>query len=158
MIGYDGNKKVKGIKISTLVDANGRPLSVIVSPANIYDSELYQPTIEGFRIKISRGRPITRPTIIIADAAFDTKEIREYNRKRGIKTNIPVNKRNTKYQQQGRPKKFDKKLYNKRSAVERFFSWIESYRKIFPRHEVIEQSFLGLIQLASIMMLWRVLG
>lgn len=99
MIGYDGNKKVKGIKISTLVDANGRPLSIIVSPANIHDSKLYQPTIDGFRIKLSQGRPVTRPNIIIADAAYDTEEIREYNRNRRIKTNIPVNKRNTKKNQ-----------------------------------------------------------
>jgi hypothetical protein len=28
-IGYDGNKKVKGIKISTLTDKNGLPLSVV---------------------------------------------------------------------------------------------------------------------------------
>jgi len=94
----------------------------------------------------------------MADVAYDTSEIRSYNRGRGIKSNIPVNKRNTKKQKLGRPKKFDKEMYKKRSAIERFFSWIESFRKIFPRYEVIEESYLGLIFLTSILILWRVLG
>lgn len=80
MIGFDGNKKVKGIKISMLTDVNCNPLSSIVAPANIHDSKLYQPTIDGFKIKISQGIPITRPTVVVGDAAYDTREIRNQNR------------------------------------------------------------------------------
>ena len=141
MIGYDGNKKVKGSKISALTDKNARPLSIIITPANIHDSKLYLPTIKNFKIKISVGRPITRPSMIITDAAYDTTEIRDYNRKRGMKSNIPVNKRNSKKHKPGRPKKFDKESYKKRNAIERFFSWIESFRKLFPRYEVLEESY-----------------
>jgi len=90
---------VKGVKISTLIDDRGRPLSMVVSPANVHDSRLYPQTIDGFRIKISQGRPITRPTIIVADAAYGSNEIRIYNRKRGIKSNIAINKRNKKNQE-----------------------------------------------------------
>ncbi|MFV8417567.1 transposase, partial [Methanosarcina mazei] len=43
-MGYDGHKKVKGIKISVLVDLQGLPLSIIVVPANKNDSTLYIPT------------------------------------------------------------------------------------------------------------------
>jgi len=46
IIGFDENKKVKEIKISTIVDVNGRPISFIVVPANIHDFKLYQPTLE----------------------------------------------------------------------------------------------------------------
>jgi hypothetical protein len=42
--------------------------------------------------------------------------------------------------------------------LEGFFSWIESFRKIFPRYEVIEESYLGLTLLSSILILWRALG
>jgi len=66
----DGNKKVKEIKIHTIVDANGCSISSIVLPANMHDSKLYLPTLEWFRIKIGTGRPITGPTTMIADAAF----------------------------------------------------------------------------------------
>jgi len=70
---FDGNKKVKGIKISTIVSANGHPISDIVPPANMHNSRLYQPTLEEFRIKIGAGRPITRPTTMVAGAASPMK-------------------------------------------------------------------------------------
>ena len=38
-----------------------------------------------------------------ADAMYDTAKIRKYNRRRGIKSNIPVNKRNRKKKKRGRP-------------------------------------------------------
>ena len=149
---------MKGVKISALVEKDGLPLSIVVAPANVHDSKFYLPTIERFKLKIPIGRPITRPEEVMADAAYNSEVIRKYNRKRGIKTNIPVNERNRKKKRVGRPIKFDKEKYKKRSAVERFFSWIESYKKIFPRYERLEVSYLGLVQLVCVMMLWRVLG
>ncbi len=157
-IGYDGNKKVKGIKISTLTDKNGLPLSIFISPANIHDSKLYLPTIDKVKLKLPVGTPITRPKLVNADAAYDTKAIRDYNKKRGIKSNIPVNKRNRKKKKIGRPIKLDKGIYKSRSAVERFFSWIEADKKILPRYERLEYSYLGLVTLSCALMLWRVLG
>ena len=101
---------------------------------------------------------IERPTIISADAAYDVREIRQYNRKRGIKSNIPVNRRSRKYPKQGRPFWFDPELYKKRNVVERFFSWIEAFKKITPRYERYETSFIGLIHLVCAIMIWRILG
>lgn len=155
-IGYDRNKKVKGVKISALLDNYGLPLSIVVAPANIHDSKFYLPTIE--RLKIPTGRAITRPEEAMADVAYDSEEIRKYNRKIGIKTNILVNERNRKKRRVGIPIKYDKEEYKKRNAVEWFFSWIESYKTIFPRYERLEVSYLELVQLAGAMTVWRVLG
>jgi transposase len=157
-IGYDGFKKIKGIKIGVSTEKNGLPLSIFISPANIHDSKLYLPIIENVKIKLPVGAPITRPHLINADAAFDSKEIRNYNRGRGIKSNIPVNPRNTKKKKIGRPRKLDKNIYKKRYVVERFFSWIEGFKKISPRYERLEYSYLGLVTLACSLMLWMVLG
>jgi transposase len=99
-----------------------------------------------------------RPAIISADAAYDAREIRQYNRKRRIKSNIPVNRRSRKQPKRGRPFWFDPELYKKRSAVERFFSWIEAFKKITPRYERYEHSFMGLIHLACSVMIGRILG
>jgi len=152
--GYDGYKKVNGNKLSALVDRNGLPLACTVVPANTHDSRLYEPTLEGFEIpEVS-----VLPTIISADAAYDAREIRQYNRNRGIKSNIPVNQRSRKQPKRGRPFWFDPELYKKRSAVERFFSWIEAFKKIVPRYERYEHSFFGLIHLACSVMIARVLG
>jgi len=98
------------------------------------------------------------PAIISADAAYDAREIRQYNRKRGIKSNIPVNRRSRRYPKRGRPFWFDPELYKKRSAIERFFSWIEAFKKIVPRYERYEHSFMGLIYLACSVMIGRILG
>jgi len=96
--------------------------------------------------------------IISADAAYDAREIRQYNPNRGIRSNIPVNRRNRKHPKRGRPITFDPEVYKKRTAVERFFSWIEAFKKIVPRYERYEHSFQGLVQLACTIMIRRVLG
>jgi transposase len=107
--GYDGYKKVNGNKLSALVDRNGLLLACTVAPVNIHDSRLYEPPLEAFEIPKVQERPI----IISADAAYDAQEIRQYNRKRGIKSSIPVNRRSRKQLKRGRPVWFDPELYKK---------------------------------------------
>ncbi len=152
--GYDGYKKVNGNKLSALVDRNGLPLACTASPANVHDSRLYELTLETFEIPDVQDHP----RIISADAAYDAREIRQYNRNRGIKSIIPINPRSRKQPKRGRPVWFDPELYKKRSAVERFFSWTEAFKKVVPRYERYEQSFRGLIHLACNVMIARVLG
>ena len=152
--GYDGYKKVKGSKLSALVDRNGLPLACTVGAANVHASCLYEPTLEPFEIRELQVRLM----IISADAAYDARKIRQYNRNRGIKSNIPVNQRSRKQPKRGRPFWFDPELYKKRSAVERFFSWIEAFKKIISLYERYEYSLLGQIHLACIVMIERVLG
>ena len=117
--------KVNGNKLNVLVDRNGLPLACTVSPENIHDPRLYEPTLEAFEIP----KVLDRPRIISADAAHDARKIRQYNRKRRTKSNIPINQRSRKQPKRGRPFWFDPELYKKRSAVERFFSWIEAFKK-----------------------------
>jgi hypothetical protein len=50
-IDYDGYKKVKGVKLSVLVNLQELSLSIIVAPANQNDSTLYIPTIKNFKIR-----------------------------------------------------------------------------------------------------------
>src|SRR3954447_22105701 len=52
--GFDGGKKIKGIKIHLAVDKYGFPLAINVSPANIHDSKgivpmLHQLASRGFK-------------------------------------------------------------------------------------------------------------
>jgi hypothetical protein len=80
--------------------------------------------IENVKIKLPVGAPIIRPNLVNFDAAFDSKDISDYNRRGGIKSNIPVNPR----------------IYKCRHAVERSFSWIKGYKKISTRYERLENS------------------
>jgi transposase len=144
--------------MSVLVERHGRPLACIIVPANVHDAMIYHPTLMAFRIQRPIGRPITRPKEILADAAYDSIAIRKTNRRRGIKTMIPVNRRNRRRSKRGRAYRFDPEIYRYRGAVERFFSWIKAFRKISPRYERLEESFRGLVIIACVLILWRVLG
>jgi transposase len=114
--------------------------------------------IENVKIKLSVGGPITRPNLVNFDATFGSKDIRDYNRRREIKSNIPVNPRNIKRKKMGKSRKLDKDIYKCRYAVERFFSWIEGYKKLSKRYERLENSYFGLVTLACSLMPGRVFG
>ena len=43
--GFDGGKKIKGIKIHFAVDKYGFPLAITVSPANVHDSQGIVPVL-----------------------------------------------------------------------------------------------------------------
>jgi len=158
VIGYDGYRRIHGSKISLLVERHGRPIACVIVPANVHDATAYRPTLAACRIPRSRGRPITRPGEVLADAAYDTQAIRRSNRCRGIRTMIPVNQRNRKKPKRGRPYRFDHGHYRARGAVERCFSWLKSFRKLVPRYERLEHSFRGLVIIACTLIVWRVLG
>lgn len=66
--------------------------------------------------------------------------------------------RRAKKKKRGRPIKVDWEELKKKNAIERFFSWIESCKKVFPRYEIKEISYLGVVILAAIMRLAEVLG
>jgi hypothetical protein len=74
-------------------------------------AEDFEQVVGNVRIKISRGRPKTRPKEVLADAAYDTESIRRYLRIRGIKSSIPSNKRNQKKPPKARPTRFDDESY-----------------------------------------------
>jgi len=116
----------------------------------------FEQVVNSVRINIGRGRPISRPRELLADAAYDTESIRRYLRRRGIKSSIPPNKRNQKKPSRGRPTRFDNVSYKKRGTVERFFGWLKlGFRRISVRYERLDACFAGLVLLASFLIIWR---
>ena len=156
MIGYDGYRRIRGSKISLLVERHGRPIACVIVPANVHDAMSYQPTLATCHIPRARGRPITRPGEVLADAAYDTQAIRRTNRRRGIRTMIPINRRKRMNPKRGRPYRFDREHYTIRGAVERCIAWLKSFRKLGPRYEQLERSFRGLVMVACTMIVARI--
>lgn len=130
LIDYDRHRRIRGSKISALVDGHGRPLACVIVPANVPDARLYHPTVTAFSIPHAIGYPITRPKEILADVAYDTAAIRNEKQRRDIKTMIPVNRRKRTKPWCGRPYRFDHQRYSRWTGVERFFSWLKACRKI----------------------------
>jgi transposase len=133
------------------VSTEGLPLSLVLSPGNEHDSKRFVEVLNGIRIGKGIGRPRSRPAEVLADAAYDNKEIRLYLRRRGIKSNIPGNKRNQKTPKRGRPMRF-----NRQGSVERFFGWLKArFRRLAIRYERLNICFMGLLNLACFIIYWR---
>jgi transposase len=144
------------VKAHAVVSTESLPLAILTGAGNEHDSQKFEQAISCIKISTGRGRPKTRPKEILADAAYDTESIRCYLRRRGIKSNIPSNKRNQKKPSKGRPTRFESESYKKRGAVERFFGWLKlGFRRISVRHERLDVCFAGLILLASFLIIWR---
>jgi len=136
-VGYDGFKHKKGTKIHVVVDQSSKPLYFTVGPGNEHDSRRLQELVDGLS---------ERPRELYADAAYDTESIRSYLSSMGIEPNIPVNPRNGR-----RPRPYNVEVYKRmRSAVERFFGWIKSFRRIVIRYERLAVTYRAFINIASI--------
>nr|WP_245527578.1 transposase [Methanosalsum zhilinae] len=106
------------------VTCDGFSLAIIILPGNEHDSKRFIEVMDSIKLKSSR-RPRTRPLEVLADSAYDNKDIREYLRSRSIKNNIPVNPRNLKKIPRGRPTRFEYESYHKRGAIEKLFGWLK---------------------------------
>jgi IS5 family transposase len=75
-----------GSRRNILVDANGVPVSVILTGANRNDVTQLLPLVDAIPpIRGTRGRPLRKPKVIYADRGYDSESHRERLRDRGIK-------------------------------------------------------------------------
>lgn len=121
-------------KIHALVDAEGRPLRLVLTPGQAGDAPVGAALLDD----------IDRGAILIADRAYDTNAIREGAAERGIWANIPprVSRKDTF--------PFSRYLYRQRNLVERFFNRIKGFRGLAARYDRRPENFLAALTLASI--------
>ena len=134
------------------------PVAIAIGPGDQHEGKELITLMESIRIEHpegKRGRPRRRPKRMYADDKYGMHINRFYLDAKRVNSHIPSRKEK---KHQGRPRIFDKASYKKvRSMIERSFGWIKNFRKIIIRYERLAITFLGLIRLASIMILWRVL-
>ncbi len=132
----------------------------MIGSAGEHEGRKLIPLIESISIRQPEGkagRPRKRPKTVYANTKYSMPLNRFYLNKKHIKSQIPDNPNKTK-KRPGRPRKFDKVTYHGiRYNVERFFGWLENFKKITMRYERIPNVFLALIYLVCILILWRVL-
>jgi transposase len=156
MVGFDGHKKVKGTKIHAAVTEGSLPIAVTISPANIHEGTKLISLLQSISIETG-SRQRKRPKTVYADTKYATPLNRFYLDAKQIRSQIPDPPNKTK-KRPGRPRVLDRETYHSiRYNVERFFGWLENYRKIAVRYERIPKMFLALIHLACILILWRVM-
>ncbi|MEX3954276.1 IS5 family transposase [Paraburkholderia sp. EG287B] len=126
-----------GSKHHILVDANGVPISAILTGANRNDVTQLLPLIDAIPpIRGVRGRPLRKPKVIYADRGYDSEPHRERLRARGIE---PVIARRRTEHGSG--------LGKFRWVVERTHAWLHNFRRLrirFERRADIHEAFLKL--------------
>jgi hypothetical protein len=128
-----------------------------MSSARIHEGTGLIPLMESISIETGR-RPRKRPSTVYADTKYAMPLNRFYLDKKHVRSQIPDPPNNKKKKRPGRPRLLDRETYHGvRYNAERFFGWLENYRKIAVRYERMPETFLGLIHLACIRILWRVL-
>jgi transposase len=85
---------------------------------------------------------------VIADKAYDCKELRDYLTQRGIKPIIP-NKKNRK-----QPYSFDAHTYKRRNVVERTFCRLKDFRRFATRYDRLAATFMATACLTAIVLFW----
>jgi transposase len=121
-------------KIHALVDANGLPIRLALTPGEAHDIRLA-------RKLLSRLKP---KSMLLADRGYDANWIRELVMKKGAWTNIPPKSNRSE------PICFSPYLYRARNRVERFFNKIKQCRRVATRYDKLAANYLAFVQLASI--------
>src|SRR5512147_1807722 len=130
-----------GSKRHVLVDANGLPLAVALTPANGHDSIMLAPVLDAVPpIRQCAGRPCKRPRKLYADKGYDYHRCRRACRGRGI---IPRIAR--------RGVESGERLGRHRWVVERTLAWFVRFRRLAVRYERRADTFEAFHQLAAVL-------
>ena len=154
MIGYDGFKRITGTKIYVAAEQNGLPISIVIGSANEYDStSRLIDVVENISDHLDDDA-IEQIVSVYADKGYDSKTIREYLKSRNIADCIPKRNFKTRNNQTNNQDNYNKARY----VVERFFAWLKNgFHRTRIMYERIAENYLAFVNIASIMMYWRVL-
>ena len=108
----------KATKMSAIVDDLGVPYGALFSPGNHSDFKLFEPTLDSVLIPLERGKEM------YGDKGYDSRTNRDACAQHGLRDRLF--RRRTK---NGR------RTHARRGVVERFFSWIDKYRRLLVRYE-----------------------
>jgi transposase len=126
-----------GSKRHLVTDLNGIPLAMVLTEANVHDSQVFEDLLDGIEpIKGARGRPRRRPEKLHADKGYDARKCREVLKRLGIKSRIAR-----------KGKESSERLGRHRWVVERTLAWMARYRRLAVRYErraKIHEAFLHL--------------
>ncbi|MER6367514.1 IS5 family transposase [Streptomyces mirabilis] len=145
-------------KIHLAADAHCRPLAFVVTAGQAGDAPAFTDVMARLRVPRRRGRPRTRPEVILADKAYSSRAIRDHLRRRGIRAVIPVpanqqGHRLRRGSRGGRPPAFDREAYKQRNTVERCINRLKQWRGIATRYEKTATIYLAGLHIAGIF-LW----
>ena len=138
-----------GTKRHILTDKDGIPLSTFITSANTHDVIVATNTIDNIVVK----RPTSKPRgkhrqNLCLDKAYHLKELEQELVKRGYTPQIRHRREEIIFCSK-------KKHPARRWVVERTNSWHNKFRKLFTRYEKKDENYLGLVEFANSMIVYR---
>ncbi len=141
--------KGKGVNLHTLTEGGGKPLSIISTGAAKSEREQVVPLLESVKVLTGKpGRPNKVPQALQGDKGYDSRELRQTLRKRGIAPRISRRSWPDRKAPRGRPpaQPID------RWKVERAFAWLQrKYRRLVVRWERKNRYWEGFVLIAFCM-------
>jgi transposase len=121
-------------KIHALVDANGLPIALKLTPGQAHDGRSAADMLD----------TIEDGDVLLADRAYDSDALRLEMEARGAWANIPP------MPNRKRRPPFSRFLYRYRNLIERFFNKLKHFRAVATRFEKHSANYLALVKLASV--------
>ena len=116
-----------------IADAHGRPRVICLTGGHRHDIVPAQAMLDSLPADLR----------VIADAAYDCEELRDWLADRGSRTVIP-NRKNRK-----KPFPFDAVTYKRRNIVERTFCRLKDFRRVATRFDRLDTTFIATLCIAS---------
>lgn len=128
-----------------VADNASLPLAIYAESAAPHEVRLVSDTLQASFVS-------RQPVRLIGDKAYDSDPLDQKLKDRGIEMIAP-HKRNRK-----KPKTQDGRVlrrYKRRWKVERFFAWLQNFRRVATRFDYKAENYLGFVHLGCLVILLR---
>jgi len=138
-------KRGKGTKLMAFSDGSCVPLALHAESASPHEVTLVEATLASAFLT-------ERPKRLIGEKAYDSDPLDETLLEQGIEMIAPHRKNRKKRKSQDGRKL---RRYKRRWKIERFFAWLQNFRRLVVRYEYKDENFLGMAHLGCIVILLR---
>jgi transposase len=120
-------------KIHAVVDQDGLPVRLLISPGQASDMGAVPQLLEGLSV----------PVAVVADRGYDSNAVLDLIARSGARPNIPSCSRRIIR------RSVDPAINRQRNLIERFFCKLEQFRRIATRFDKLARNFLAAVLIAS---------
>ena len=105
-------------------------MTFVLTPGEVHESTVVEQVMtQGAVKRAGRGRPRLYPQRVVGDKGYNSRRIRTFLRRRGIRYTIP---RRSNERRRG---PFDRQVYRLRNVVERTINRLKQFRRLATRYE-----------------------
>jgi transposase len=153
LIGFNGHKRMKGIKVMAIVDRNVNIICpFIFATGNASETKLFPQALSSLKEVLSKLGKSTVGKVFSLDSGYDSRKNRKLCFNSGMVPNIKEIQRKRKTKKPGPKRIYDEGIFRERfRTVERAFAWEDKFKRLLLRFEFKSEYHIGLKLLAYTM-------